>query len=83
MKFLLVFILKILYSIWYFFPILFQFLWKFNYKDIDWSVPSFNMDKSNYDGWYHANLFDFWRDKYSFSEEYGQQYTENHSSSDY
>lgn len=69
MLFLLKFLLKVLYSIWYLIRVFFQFIWKFDTKSINWDAPTMSFSHDESEGWYCRNLLDFWMENYTQCEE--------------
>lgn len=69
MKYLLIFLLKLGYTIVYLLSILWQILWAFKLSDVDFKSKTMNCDYEEYDGYYCKNIFDMWMKKYSQSEE--------------
>lgn len=69
MWYILVFLLKALFTVWYLVRIVLQFLWKLSPSDINWTCNTFDFEHDESEGYYCKNIIDFWTNTYSQSDE--------------
>lgn len=77
MKWLLLFLIKLFYTFYYIFRIIFQFTWKFNIKDVDWTANTCNPEFGEWSGHYCKNIFTMWLEKYEYDKELEIQWKNN------
>lgn len=78
MKYLLLFAIKVLYTLYYIIRVSLAFIWEFDSAKIDWTAPSLNSGFPESEGWYCKNLTNFWLNIVHRSDDVAKDWHQRH-----